>query len=128
LAWVNILAELMRELMLLTASSDFWVVAEELWELPTNVCMVVGDSELSLLIVDKTVLVLLVIRMSSVEDDAVVEDNSDVKESKDDDSAEVELYKMLVRLASCVNVAFGLSIVVSWELVVLIVEKLPVAS
>ena len=47
-----------------------------------------------------------------------------MKESKDDDSAEVELYKMLVRLASCVNVALELPSVVSWELVVLIVEKL----
>jgi hypothetical protein len=81
-----------------------------------------------MLIVGKNVLVLLVIRMSSVEVDAVVEVNSDVKESRDDDSAEVELYKMLVRLASCVNVALELPSVVSWELVVLIVEKLSVVS
>lgn len=86
--------------------------------------MVVIESELSVLIVDRVVLVLLVMPVSPVEIDAVLEVDLEMKESKDDDSAEVELYKVLVGLVYWVTVALKLPSVVSWELVVLIVEKL----
>lgn len=51
-----------------------------------------------------------------------------MKESRDDDSAEVEVSRVLVVLASWVSLTLELLLVVSWELVVVIVVELLVVS
>lgn len=86
------------------------------------------ESELSMLIVDRTVLVLIVVLVSSIEVDTIWEVDSDVKESRDDDSAEVEVSRVLVVLESWVSLTLELLLVVSWELVVVIVVELLVVS